>query len=419
MLVLGHCAQAQDTVRLTLDSCLRYAYQHNVNVRTAELNREAAQVALTGAKLNFLPSVSASASSGWAWGEQDTRSNNCGVNASLTLFNGLSNLRNYQQAQLTAEQRELMVEQKQNEICSQIISAYLTILMNEEKLTFQQEVLETSHQQQLEGEVKYEVGRLLESDYQLLEANYLSALSDIENTRLTIANNQLALRTLLFWEEPVVLTAMRGGDSLSAEEQQLEHFDSVLAQARRAMPDWQISEMNVDIAKYNVDMAKAAYIPSLSVNAGASYSDGKVLSDDPVTNMGGGLGSSLTLGLSIPILNRGNSYVQYKQSKINLREAELTNYNTQLLLTQEIESQYLNTRQSLNRFRTTEAMVKAYHASYEVYVLKYAAGAITTVEMLQQQDKYLSALNEYLQNKYSYILDSKLLDNYTGKEIKL
>ena len=52
-------------------------------------------------------------------------------------------------------------------------------------------------------------------------------------------------------------------------------------------------------------------------------------------------------------------------------------------------------------------------------MLKFAQGAITTVEMLQQQDRYLSALNDYLQSKYNYILIEKQLDIYTGKEIKL
>ena len=41
------------------------------------------------------------------------------------------------------------------------------------------------------------------------------------------------------------------------------------------------------------------------------------------------------------------------------------------------------------------------------------------MELLQQQDRYLSALNDYLQNKYSYLLAEKQLDIYTGKEIKL
>ena len=89
----------------------------------------------------------------------------------------MSNIRSLKQSRISAEQSVLKVQQAENSIGIQIIAAYLTILMNKEKLSYQQEVLETSHQQQLEGELKYKVGRILESDYQLLEASYTSAQS--------------------------------------------------------------------------------------------------------------------------------------------------------------------------------------------------------------------------------------------------
>ena len=124
---------AQDTVRMTLDSCLRYAYSHNLTVRTAALNQESSEAALTGAKLRFLPSVNASASQGWGWDSGTGTSSNTqyGINGSLTLFSGLSNLRNLQQNRISAEQSELKVQQTENSIGVQIVQAYLTVLMNE------------------------------------------------------------------------------------------------------------------------------------------------------------------------------------------------------------------------------------------------------------------------------------------------
>ena len=196
-------------------------------------------------------------------------------------------------------------------------------------------------------------------------------------------------------------------------------YDTLLAQAQRSLPDWHISEMNVEMARLNVGMARSAFLPTLSLNAGTNYNNGAVVSDNPVTTINGGLNTSLTLGLSVPILNRGASLTQYKQSKINLQQAELQHRQTQVDIENNIQGLYITLQQALNRFRSTEALAAAYRASYDVYVLKYGEGAVTTVEMLQQQDKYLSALNEYLQSKYNYILAEKQLDIYTGKEIKL
>lgn len=412
-------AYAQDTVQLTLDSCLRYAHKHNTQILSATLNEESAEVSLSQAKMRFMPSINASASHGYSWSDQTTRSTSAGINGSLTLFNGLSNLRTLQQSRLSAEQNHLKMRQTENSVDEQIISAYLTILMNQEKLSYQEEVLATSRQQEEEGALKYQVGRLLESDYLLLQANYLSAKSEIENTRLTIEDNRFALAALLGMDDNTVVGVVASVDSIKAADQSLEPADSVIQQARRAMPDWQISEMNVTLARYNVQLAHSAFMPTVSLNAGTSYNDGAIISDDPVTNINGGLNSSVTVGVSIPLLNQGSSLTQLKQSKIALREAELQHHQTLIDLEDNLQTMYLGMQQALNRFRASERLAEAYHASYDVYVVKYGEGAVTTVEMLQQQERYLSALNDYLQSKYSFILAEKQLDIYTGKEITL
>lgn len=412
-------ATAQETIRMTLDSCLRYAHEHNLQVQTAILNHESSKASLTGAKMRFLPSVSASASQGWSWDGEQNSNTQYGINGSLTLFNGFTNLRALKQSRLSSDQSALMIQQTENSVDIQIMQAYLTILMNQEKLSYQQEVLETSRQQQLEGEVKYQVGRILESDYLLLGANYTSAEAELENTRLNIEDKLSGLTDILGMSG-IKLEVVPSTDTMRAADRTLPLRDSVLAQAQRSMPDWQISEMDVDLARLNVRLAESSFMPSLSLNAGygGQWLPGST-SLTPSNSTTFSDNASLTLGLSIPIFDQGSSVMQYKQSKIALQKAELQHQQTLIDLESDIDDLYLTTMQALNRYRASEALCEAYRASYEVYVVKYGEGAVTTVELLQQQDRYLSALNDYLQNKYSYLLAEKQLDIYTGKEIKL
>lgn len=407
-------AVAQDTVRMSLEECLRYAYEHNLTVQTAELNKESAKASVSNAKWNFAPSMSASAGENMNIQSGGTSFNtSAGVNANMTLFSGLANLRTLQQSKLSLRQSELKVKQSQNSIAGQIIQAYMTILMNEERLSYQQEVLKTSEEQLNEGEVKYNVGKLLESDYLLLEANYQSALGSIEITRLTIDNNRLELRNLLCLENGQTVDVTEMGDG---EAMQLLSMDEVIRQAEANMPDLEISRMNVDMAKYNVKIAKSAYSPTLGLNGGANYYMGGAQLDQTSGTMvnGGNFSGTVGLNLNIPIL-RGNTITQVKQSKINLRQAEIQNQQTAHDLRKAIESQYIATAQAGNQYRTSQKMKEAYQANYNVYRLKYENGAVTTVDMLTQQDRFLSALNDYLQNKYTYLMDLKVLDVYMGK----
>lgn len=420
LLLSSISVSAQDTIRMTLDSCVRYAYQHNITVLSAQKSQESTEASLMGAKLSFLPTISASTNQDLSVENQATRSGQYGVNGSLTLFNGLSKVRTLQQSKIQNEHSILSVKQTENAVGIEIISAYLTILMNEEKLQFQQEVLKTSEEQRNEGELKSKVGRILESDYLLLDANYTSSQSEIDNTRLTISDNQNSMMRLLCMENNgQSFDVIPSEDSIKASECMLPEYDSVFARAQRTMPDWQISQMNVDIARYNVGIAQSAIFPTLSLNAGTTYNEGNVTSDNPATAINTGLNTSVTLGLSIPIFSSGQTTTQVKKSKIALQQAELQHNQDIIDLENNIRQMYIVLQQSLNRFRASEALLNAYKASYEVYVIKYEEGAVTAVEMLQQQDKFLSSLNDYLQNKYSYILAEKQLDIYMGKEIKL
>ena len=408
-------ACAQDTVRMTLDECLHYANEHNLTVQTAELNKESAQASVSNAKWNFAPTVSASAGENMnIQGGGTSFNTSAGVNANMTLFSGLANLRTLQQSKLSLRQSELKVKQSQNTIATQITQAYLTILMNRERLQYQQEVLKTSEEQMKEGEVKYNVGKILESDYLLLQANYESALGNVEVTRLTIENNRLELRNLLCLEngQTVDVADMQGDEA----QMQLMSMDEVIREAEQNLPDLQISQMNVDIAKYNVQIAKSAYSPTLGLNGGANYFLGGTQLDQTSGTMvsGGNFSGTVGLNLNIPLL-RGGTITQMKQSKINLRQAELQNEQTALELRKTIEAQYIATAQAGNQYRSSQLLKDAYQSNYNVYRLKYENGAVTTVDLLTQQDRFLSALNDYLQNKYTYLLDLKQLDIYMGR----
>lgn len=414
---------AQDTVRLSLDSCLRYAYKHNLNMLSAELSEERAEATLEGAKMNFFPSVNASASAGVAWSDGRTRSGNYGLNASLPIFDGFNNIRTLQYAKAGREQSELQVKQMRNSVGAQIISAYLTIVMNEEKLSYQKEVLETSRQQKLEGELKFQVGKILESDYKLLEANYLSAETEMENTRITIEDNRSALTKLmgiatdndnessLRRKKTRVVYDVEKSQWGEASDELLPPADTVLARSMRNMPDWRLNDIDVELARLNVELARSAMLPSLSLNAALG---GQFLPDRP-SDDSFAANASVSLGLSVPIFDRGSTITNFKKSKINLREAELKRAQTLIDLRKEIEDQYREVQRSLNRFRSSEAMVNAYHDSYSVYAIKFSEGAVTAVEMLQQQEKYLSALNDWLQQKYTYILTRKQMNINMGE----
>ena len=97
-----------------------------------------------------------------------------------------------------------------------------------------------------------------------------------------------------------------------------------------------------------------------------------------------------------------------------MKQAELEEKQTELNLQQIILQEYRNVVSSLNSFETSKIKEHAYSATFATYRKQYDAGSITTVELLQQQNNYIAALNEYIQAKYSFMLKRKILDVYMG-----
>lgn len=405
------CGQAQDTLRLSLDSCLSYAYRHNGAVRIAQLAVESAEVSLHSARWQFLPKISSSAGEYWSKnGDQYSSDYNVGAYASVTLFDGMNRWNNYRQSTLTLQQSRLRTQHSRRSAGEQVGNAYLTLLMALEKLHYQLLQLENCRQLQAEGLLRYKVGKILESDYLLLQTNLLRAKSEADNLRLTVEECRLTLQSLLNLPENVVLDIMPL--DLNPYDTILPPISAVMRSALESQPDIKVARIDVEIARVGVRAARSVYLPSLSLSAGGSFYGGNqgLVDDFGRVITQSGLNSNIGFSLSIPILNYSGAGERLKQSKINLRQAEIEQERQTNEFRQAVTKTYLATRQSLNNYLSSKELEKAYRANYEVYRKRYDEGKVGIVELLRQQDSYLDALNECLQNKYTYILNMKLLE---------
>ena len=411
---------AQEVMRLSLAGCIDYAEIHNNTLRNAELNRSSSELSYKEARLKYAPTVSASASQGFGYSNRTASSSwtgNYGISAGITLFDGLNRYNNVKINQLSLKQSELKVEQSRNNINIQIMQAYLSILMNSERLEYQQDVLKTSQEQVNEGELQYKVGQILESDYNLLKANFTSATFDVENTKITIDNELLTLKNLLGLPASTKFEIVKPEFDAEQASLAMPTLETAVEKALAYLPELKSSQADVDMANYDVKLAKSDYSPSLSISAGVST--GYTNFDEAWgTQVSNNLGENVGLNLSVPIYNRGGTRSKVKQNKIRLQQAQIENEQLKLEITNEIERKYLAAAQSYNTYKSSEALEKAYKDSYNVYNEKFKAGSITTVDLLQQQNNYLNALNQYLQNKYSFIMNRKILDVYMGVPLK-
>lgn len=420
------CLTAQDTLRLTLEECLQYAEAHNFSIQSANINISTSELNLKQAKLNIAPTVSATATQNVNFGNYEKSvgwGGNYGINAGMTLFNGLSNANKIKQSKLGVEQSQLQLESNKNYIRISVIQAFLAVMMNEELLNYQQQVLNSSNEQVEQGKQRLEVGQILESDYKMLQAQYTSDLYNIENTKNNIQSNYLTLKNLLSIDPATNLSIVSPDSATLFKNLDLPSLQELIERSTNYLPELKMSENDITSAEYDVKIQKANYYPTLTANAGIStgYIGSNLTSPNTGwgTQLWHGLGENIGLSLNIPIYQRGSVRNSVKMAEYRVAQLELEQKETEYQVNQDLQKSYLDVTSAQNDFIAAEAKTDAYLANYKTYNMRFKYGSVTAVDLIQQQTNFLNQLNNYMQAKYSYVLRRKILDVYMGIPVKL
>ena len=403
----------------TLEDCLNYAFGNNYNLQSMKLTEEAKEDAYNQSKMERLPSLSASLSEtlSHSKGADASFGGNYGLNAGMTLYQGGNISNTIEQNKLRKEQSFFQTSQYQNNLTVQILQAFLTVLGNEELLKYQEAVITASEEQLKQGKEQFRYGKILESDYLLLDAQYANDKYNIFNTQISHDNSLLNLKSLLSIPATDNLQIISPDTTAIQLMGILPSMNEVLDQTIQTLPDLRISQYNIDIAEMGLKMSKANYLPTLSLHG--SVGTGHTDYSDFGTQLSNRLNQQIGLSLSIPIYDNSRTKSKVTQSRIALQQAELDKKQNELDIRQTVVTNYQSVVSAYSKYQTTNVRQNAYSKTFDVYRAQFNAGSITAVDLLQQQNNYISALNDYIQSKYEFMLKRKILDVYMGIQIKM
>lgn len=418
-------AGAQEKHLFTLEDCIQYALDKNFNRQSLKLTEESYQVAYQQSKYERLPTVSASMNENLSNSTKNTATEittggfkingSYSLNASVPVYQGGAINSAIEQSRLQKEQATHQTSQYENELTIQILQAFLSVLGNEELLKYRSSVAEASREQLNQGKEQYRLGVILESDYLLFEAQYANDQNNIVDTEITRNNNLLRLKNLLSINPAEDLQIVYPDLSAIIGMAVMPTQDRVVERALAYLPDMKIGQYNVDIANTDIKLSKANYYPTVSLVAGIGTGHADFIGVG--TQLNNRLNEQIGVTVSIPIFNRNRTKTSVARSKISLRQAELSLMQTELNIRQTVIQEYQDVVSAYNKYQVTDIRQDAYAKSFEAYRIQFNAGSITPVELLQQQNNYISALNDYVQSKYGFMLKRKILDVYMGETI--
>ncbi len=421
-IVSGITATAQhpsgDILKLSLQECVNLALKNNYDRQSVALNESSSQEAYNQSKMERLPNLTATVGETFAHrsGTGSDWSGNYSLNTGVTLYKGGLIHQTIEKNKLSVEQAAYQTTKYDNDLTIQVLQAFLTVLGNEELLRYQNAILKASEEQVKQGKARSKAGEILESDYLLLKAQYANDQSNILETTISRNNSLNTLKKLMSLDLSKPIEIIYPDESVLESMGIMPTESEMISRSIKTLPDVRISEYKVEIAKTGVLISRAAFAPTLSLDAslGSSHTNGYKTYGSQLSDR---FNQQIGLTLSIPIFNWGATKSKEAQSRVALQQAELELKKTELDLQKTLTEEYRSVVLAESQYKSSTILQQAHLASFEAYRKKFEQGSITAVELLQQQNNYTSAMYDYIQNKYGFALKRKVLDVYMGEPV--
>ena len=450
----------------TLEKCINYAIQNNLQVKTQSLNNQIDKNNFLQSKLNLLPNLNIGASEAFVIGRsvdpftnefstENYNSTNFQISSSITLFNGLQNVNQIKKAKIDSQRSEVQIEITKKNITLNIVSAYLNILYSNDLVEIAERQGEITQQQLNRITILVENGKLPQQNKYEFEAQLANEELNIVTYKNQLENAKLILVQFLD------LTDYKDFDieipnATIIENYTLLSFSQIYEDAQQNMPEIKAAELSVESSERSLAIARGGFYPRLtfSANYGTGYSSARqmidnILAGSPVLTeafvtdaLGNQLhvydsqssftykkqpfdyqikdnsSASFAFNLTIPIFNNYQVKTNVNNSKIYIEQSKLAIEQTKKDLQKEIQQAYSDAQAALKKHIATEKTLESNRLNFNYIEARYQQGLVNPTDYNVAKNNLSKVETEHLKAKYDFIFKTKILDFYSGKGIK-
>lgn len=414
--------QSAQPVKLSLKDCVKQAVEKNVNVRTAQLDKEKGEAKKQEAnaslypKLNLdmnvtdnvaLPTTVLPPEFGALAGKPGVAmpvqmGSQYIASAMLKLTQVL-----YNQTALTAlklaksadDINNLSIRKSKEEIGVQVAKMYALALTTMEQQKLVQGNIDRMEKQQKITKVTVENGVGKQIDLDRVNVNLENMYTQLSNTNAAIEQQMNTIKYMLAipLDTPIELTDTIGTDLLANQPVLINDFSGNV--------NVRLLESQKDLNALNKKFINAGYVPSLSLSAQAAYQGLQNDFNTYFKKNGDNKwypNANFTVALSVPVFDGFEKRAKARQAEMDYRKSALSLENTK-------EALSLDYRNALNTYSnnkiTVDRQKKNLQLADKVYretTLKMKEGMATMSSLLQDETSLSNAQANYLTALYNF-----------------
>ncbi|NOT36837.1 MAG: TolC family protein [Saprospiraceae bacterium] len=455
--------QGQETWNLS--KCIEFGVDKNVLLKQAEFNLRNSALTLKESKMQILPNLSASVSTGISIGRnidpttntfitEDIIGGNYSLSTGVVLFNSgaLRNNIKLNQTLLLVNTKEY--EQALNDYSLQVAANYLNVLLAEERFTIAKKNLEIATLQANQLRKLVEIGSRAAADALEMESAEARAQQTLTLAENALIQSSMTLKQVLRYN---LNTELKLEKISEAELRNIinESYSSVdlynIAVANQ--PGIQSAELRLKANDYQIKIARAQYFPTLSGfgNIASRYSDAAVIPTEFGTRtetinakVNGTpllieleqptiikteiipfgkqfdqfLGYNFGIGLNVPIFNNYSTTANVKRAEIQKEQATLDVDTRKQNLNFDIIQAVSNVKLAIKELEAAQKSTDLSKLVYDNTTKKYNIGSSNNFELTTARTNFENAEVSLLISKYDLLFKQKVLDLYAGKKLK-
>lgn len=392
------CAQTPSKV-WTLDECVGYALEHNIEIKRQELGVSNSEIGLSESRWDYAPSLSAGSSYSISSGrvlDQTTYeflennvvgSSSASVSGSVQVFSGMKRHYALKKAKASMKASLADLESVRQNVELSVTAAYLQILCDQENLASAMEMASMLELQMEKIQAMVDLGKVTEADLLQIRSQHYAALNDV-----VAAEGQCRLSRM----ELCQLLEIQDWESFAIEPIETDEYDwmrlfpSIDSISLESKPEYRSAEAGVEVAKRNIQIARSAYYPTLSLTAGygTSYSGAR---QKAVQNPDGTYryeaypffkqyldnGSSyLSLSLNIPLFSGMSTRNSIRKAKNASLDAQYALQAVRKQLSREYEQALIEYQTSYRQYETAREQLAYAEEAARMMTEKYNLGKI-------------------------------------------
>lgn len=400
-----------------LNDAITIALHQNTSLIKSQNNLEINSSAIKSAYGNLLPNLNINGS--WNWqritdkggetqidyfgrettlpaSETDARNYSLSAGGNVTLFDGLSNIANIDQAKNNFESASLTLEKQKQDIILQTANYYFAIISYDSLLKYQDENLKYNQELLKEIKEKQQLKMVTLADVYSQEAQtanselaYLQAKNNFEKAKISLFDY---LSLDINKDYSFSLPSKSEYDSSLTSE----NYDELMKFALSHRQDYLSQKYAVDGSENQLTIARSGYFPTLSgtyrISSGAT----------DLSSMFNRKTYTLGLSLNIPIFSNWNTEYSIEAANVSLQNSNEDLEQIERQIKSDVKNALLDLQTSrLQQDVSKKALISA-KESWEIKKESYKVGSATYIDLQQTYNNYLQAINNDIQAQYNY-----------------